>query len=61
VHLYILTLEEIFGNLKDFRWGDLPSMGGASGRATDAGFTRRTGAEGGENPLRLLLAAPGTF
>jgi hypothetical protein len=24
VHLYILTSEEIFGKLKDFRWGELP-------------------------------------
>jgi hypothetical protein len=61
VHLYILTSEEIFGNLKDFRWGELPSVGGASGRGADAGFGRRTGAKGGENSLRLLLAAPGTF
>jgi hypothetical protein len=45
----------------EFLWGELPSAGGASGRAAEAGFARRTGAEGGENPSRLLFTAFGTF
>ena len=44
-----------------FLRGELPSVGGASGGAADAGLARRRGAEGGENPLRLLFAAFGTF
>lgn len=45
----------------EFLLGELPSVGGASAWAADAGFARRTGAEGGENPLRLLFAAFGAF
>jgi len=40
---------------------ELPSVGGASGWAAEAGLARGSGAEGGENPLRLLFAAFGTF
>jgi cystathionine beta-lyase family protein involved in aluminum resistance len=50
-----------FWQTQGFSVGRTASVGDTSARAANAGFARGSGAEGGENPSRLFLAAFGTF